>query len=230
MQIDPLQVALNLLAVTPTPGSSDQLSVTTDATGPVNPGQQAVYQLDVATQQLGFFAGEFTIGVDDTGGFGVSSDPDLGVIVAARIGHSIADFDLDGDTDVDDIDGLTSRIGGPAAAHLGDLDRDGDIDADDRAAVVQNVLNTAFGDLDLDGKVDGIDFNAFAQGFGTGDSYGQGDLNGDGSVDGLDFNSFAQNFGFDNTAASAVFAVAVPEPASLGVLSLTGWGLLRRRR
>ena len=73
----------------------------------------------------------------------------------------------------------------------------------------------------------------------------QGDFNYDGAANGSDFAALASNFNkgasqsaisgadiaaLDSFAASNGLLASVPEPASMGVLVVTGMGILSRRR
>jgi autotransporter-associated beta strand protein len=111
---------------------------------------------------------------------------------------------------------------------------------------------TLEGDANLDGKVDASDFSIFAPNFGLNTTLGweAGDFNYDGKVDASDFSAFAPNFGLQDNgvdlklpaadyAALDAFAaangltinpVSVPEPASLAMIVMGGFGILRRRR
>ncbi len=106
---------------------------------------------------------------------------------------------------------------------------------------------TLYGDANLDGKVDSADFGILADNYGDSDAvWDQGDFNYDGKVDSADFASLALNYGQSvgggdmvtvaDWAALNAFAaangvrVAVPEPASAGLLVLAGLGALTARR
>jgi hypothetical protein len=90
------------------------------------------------------------------------------------------------------------------------------------------------GDANRDNKVDSADFNLLALNFGgTGKTWDQGDFNdsADGKVDSADFNLLALNFGASRTPPAAGAAgAAVPEPASVGLLALSAFGMLAVRR
>jgi len=104
---------------------------------------------------------------------------------------------------------------------------------------------TLKGDANLDGAVDVGDLGALATSYGVtgGRSWVNGDFNRDGNVDVADLGALATNYGtqlaagpaFDGSTvavptALAAGGVAVPEPASLGVLVFGAIGLTRRHR
>lgn len=87
-------------------------------------------------------------------------------------------------------------------------------------------------DFDLDGDVDGDDFLLWQGGFGTptGAEKMDGDYDNDGDVDGDDFLGWQAEFGSSGSGAGSV---AVPEPATTGllaILAIAGLGLAGRRR
>jgi hypothetical protein len=107
---------------------------------------------------------------------------------------------------------------------------------------------TLLGDANLDGLVNGSDFNILAANFNQSiTGWDQGDFNYDGLVNASDFNELAANFnqGVSGGASAGDFAAldafaaanglslptsSVPEPASLGLLTLGAIGVLARRR
>jgi fibronectin-binding autotransporter adhesin len=110
------------------------------------------------------------------------------------------------------------------------------------------VKYTLYGDANLDGVVNGTDFGILAAHFGDQvTAWDEGDFNYDGVVNGSDFGALAANFGQQangtaedlpaaDYAALDAFAAAnglladVPEPASLGLVTLGAIGILARRR
>ena len=109
------------------------------------------------------------------------------------------------------------------------------------------VMYTLLGDANLDGKVNGTDFNLLAANFNqSGRSWDEGDFNYDGNVNGTDFVLMAANFNQfasqsavsaadwtalqDFAAANGISLANVPEPASAGLIAMTGLGILCRRR
>ncbi len=111
------------------------------------------------------------------------------------------------------------------------------------------VAYTLAGDANLDGKVDSADFGILADNYGaSGAVWDAGDFNYDGKVDSADFGILAVNYGQSagsnadvvtaaDWSALDAFAAAngmtlsqVPEPASLGILAVSGVAILGRRR
>ena len=110
------------------------------------------------------------------------------------------------------------------------------------------IMYTLYGDANLDGKVNGTDFNLMAANFNQAVTNGWdlGDFNYDGKVNGSDFVLLADNFNqfasqsdvsAADLAALDAFASAngisltsVPEPASMGLLTLGVVGGMARRR
>jgi hypothetical protein len=109
---------------------------------------------------------------------------------------------------------------------------------------------TLLGDANLDGTVNGSDFSILAANFGLGvTNWDQGNFLYGSSVNGSDFSALAANFGQGDSGAAITtaeiaaldaFAAAnglampsfapVPEPAMIGLLATSAYGLLARRR
>ena len=79
---------------------------------------------------------------------------------------------------------------------------------------------TLAGDANGDGTVSFSDYQTLEANFGTGTTWAQGDFNGDGAVTFADYQILEANFGKSS----------VPEPATLSLLVLGGFALIRRRR
>jgi autotransporter-associated beta strand protein len=114
------------------------------------------------------------------------------------------------------------------------------------------VKYTYYGDTDLSGVVDGSDYSRIDASYAAENSPGgvpisgwfNGDFNYDGVVDGSDYTLMDNAFNSQTTALSAQVSAqvsaqiaaqpgggsAVPEPTSLGLISILGAGLLGRRR
>ena len=143
------------------------------------------------------------------------------------------DFDGDGDVDADDVDDLCANMGGDVETY--DLDDDGDVDEDDMVFHVENYLEydsdgdgvadgtgTFRGDFNADGSVNGTDLSIMNGSFGQTAGFAGGNANCDTTVNGTDLSILAGVFGNVATAA-------IPEPMTIGLLSLGGLALLRRR-
>jgi len=145
--------------------------------------------------------------------------------------EGLGDFDDDGDVDADDMDILCDNMGGDPAIY--DLDGDGDVDADDQLVLIETLVQwdsgtssgvgTYLGDFNLDGVVDIADLTILKTNAGlTGIGYAGGNANCDDVVDIADLTILRSNSGMSVTSP-------VPEPAALGLLSLGGAAILRRR-
>ena len=140
------------------------------------------------------------------------------------------DFDGDGDVDADDIDILCANMGGALDPY--DLDGDNDVDEDDMILLVETLaewddgvttgVGTYRGDFNLDGVVNATDLQIMKGGFGATGGYPDGNANCDTVVNATDLQILKSNFG--QTAS------AVPGPLTIGLLSLGGLAVLRRRR
>ena len=148
------------------------------------------------------------------------------------------DLDEDGDVDPDDVDVLCANVGSldPNVLAVMDLDLDGDVDEDDMIVLVETLLEydtdgdgtidgagTFRGDFNVDGTVNGTDLSIMSGGFGTTTGFAGGNANCDSTVNGTDLSILSSQFGNIATAA-------IPEPVTLGLLSLGGLALLRRRK
>ena len=141
------------------------------------------------------------------------------------------DFDEDGDVDADDIDLLCDNLGDADF----DLDGDGDADEDDLVYLVENLVElqdgsgrvgTAMGDFNLDGLVNGTDAAIMKSAFGTWPrGWADGNANCDDVINSTDLAILKANFG-----AAPTGPAAFPEPATMGLLTVGAFGLLRRRR
>ena len=139
------------------------------------------------------------------------------------------DFDSDGDVDTDDIDELCDNLGDAAF----DLDGDGDADEDDLIYLVENLAEltdgsgrtgTKLADFNLDGLINATDLATMNANFGTssGLGYADGNANCDDLINATDLAILDAHFGY--IAPSA----AVPEPVTLGLLSI-GWAAVLSR-
>ncbi|MEO0588445.1 MAG: PEP-CTERM sorting domain-containing protein, partial [Planctomycetota bacterium] len=138
------------------------------------------------------------------------------------------DVTEDGNTDAADIDALFAAINGGSAAWLTDINSDGLATQTDADTLVTTIFGTFFGDASLDGSVGTADLAILAGSFNsTGNGWADGDFNGDGSVGTADLAILAGSFGSQAVPVTAASA-AVPEPATLALLGLGGWPLLRR--
>ncbi|MEM7313741.1 MAG: hypothetical protein AAF497_11380, partial [Planctomycetota bacterium] len=144
------------------------------------------------------------------------------------------DFDMDGDYDCADIDGLVAAISAGTNDTSFDLTGDGQVDGGDLDAWLveagTNNIGAAFldGDANLDGVVDVGDFNIWnSNKFTTTSAWCSGDFNADGVVDVGDFNIWNTN-----KFTSSSDAAAVPEPGSLllGFVGIVGLLMQSRKR
>jgi autotransporter-associated beta strand protein len=102
------------------------------------------------------------------------------------------------------------------------------------------IMFTLLGDANLDGTVNTEDFTQFSQHLGqSGQSWDDGDFNYDGTVNTEDFTLFSHNLGESDSLAAAaggleaadgISLANVPEPGSMGLLTLIAGGLLVRRK
>jgi hypothetical protein len=175
----------------------------------------------------------YTWGGAEIGAHYIEHDPVFTINVVADF--AVGDFDEDGDIDADDVDDLCANIG---IGDLGtyDMDNDGDVDEDDVIFHVENLLEydtdddgivdgqgTFRGDFNTDGSVNGTDLSIMSGNFGGSAGFAGGNANCDASVNGTDLSILSSTFG-------NVVTAAVPEPLTMGLLSLGGIALLRRRK
>ena len=84
------------------------------------------------------------------------------------------------------------------------------------------VAYTLYGDANFDGTVNGADLNSVLANYNkTGSTWYQGDFNYDGTVNGADLNAVLANYNQHLNVGAAV-----PEPGTLGMLTLGALALL----
>jgi hypothetical protein len=122
-------------------------------------------------------------------------------------------------------------------------------DGADALDISNDVDYLQYGDITLSGLVNATDFHILSNDFGRVTSGEAGDFTYGGTVNAEAFHLLAENFGGTDTAETVTmpaadwaaiddFAAAngltsssnVPEPASVGLLTITSAALLRRRR
>ena len=140
--------------------------------------------------------------------------------------------------------GITSSLAATDTAHLTAVGvATGLTSFEGQTVLATDVLAkyTYYGDANLDGVVDASDYSRIDSGFVTGASgWSNGDFNYDGIINGSDYTLIDNAFNTQGVALSAqVYASptaeistssAVPEPATVSVLTLGALGLLSRRR
>ena len=149
-------------------------------------------------------------------------------------GFYAADFDLDGNLDCMDINGLVADIAAGNNSPRYDLTADGQVNGADLTEwlLMAGGANLAsgnsylVGDANLDGVVDGQDFISWnANKFTSVAAWCSGDFNADGVIDGQDFIEWNSN-----KFMSANSVVAVPEPRTCAVLLVTMMFAIERGR
>lgn len=148
--------------------------------------------------------------ISNPGGYVLDNAADLKLgVKSLRFGIAeLGDVNLDGVVDSADRIIAEGNLGTATGATFfdGDIDNDGNVDADDLA------FFSVSGDFDDDGDVDGADFLEWQRTNGT--------------AGGL--NDWQMNYG--SGVSPSVAAAAVPEPASILLLSLMGLSLTGMRR
>lgn len=131
------------------------------------------------------------------------------------------DLDSSGVTDVDDLAALYANLG--SSDGLYDLNVDGVVDVTDAQLLITGFARSVAGDFNLDGRVDIADYTVWRDNRDTDGLVADADF--DGVVDEDDYQIWVSAFGFERGAVSGV---AIPEPATLGLIGIA-CGLLRSR-
>ena len=170
------------------------------------------------------------------------SGPDPIASIAALIATGYADGAWDGPGIMSTVAQANSGSYGIGYADSADPGNPADL-----SSGTIEIMYTLLGDANLDGKVNGADFTLMATHFNDSVTNGwdEGDFNYDGKVNGADFVLLAENFNqfasqsdvsaadlkaLDSFAAANGISLAnVPEPTSIGLISLAGLLLQRRR-
>jgi len=152
----------------------------------------------------------------------------IGNVHALAMAPSTGDLDGNRDVDAGDIDLLAAAIRGGETDPDCDLNGDGLVDIADMDKLVRDIIGTEYGDTDLDHSVDLADFSALKMNFSKGTTWEAGDFNGDGIVGLTDFTIlkryYVRQVGVETNRA------AVPEPATVLILTLGGIAVVSRRK
>lgn len=151
---------------------------------------------------------------------------------------NLADLDVDGDLDAQDLALLFAATG---YSVRNDINHDGRVitaintAGSDADAWVRQFKRTEYGDANLDRRIDFADLLALAQHYGQSGDWSTGDFDGNRQVDFADLLLIAQHYGFGATerpSFEADFAVAfAPEPVTLfGAVGLLASHRRRVRR
>jgi len=147
------------------------------------------------------------------------------------------DFNGDGQLTAADINDLTSAVRAGNTGAQYDLNGDSAVNDADRTVWVEDLKNTYFGDANLDGEFSSADFVAvftigqYEDGVANNSFWEGGDWNGDGEFSSSDFVTAFTAGGYEIGPRAAV--ASVPEPTSLGFVAVCGlvatWSAVRRR-
>ena len=162
------------------------------------------------------FEPHFLVAQDDTGEFAYNATCPMSLP---------GDFNGNGTHDAEDIDLLyaESASGSPDPSY--DLSGDGLVDQADVDVLIRDLMGTEYGDANLDRAVDGADLSLMgAKWLQSGYGWGDGNFSGDAAVDGADLSLMGAKWLWEAPVG------AMPEPATLTLLTIGGLALLRRRR
>lgn len=151
-------------------------------------------------------------------------------------GGVTGDFDNDGALTAADIELLSAQVRAGSNPAAYDLNGDNSVNDVDRTVWINDLKKTYIGDSNFDGVFDSGDLVAVFQvgeyedATAGNSTYAEGDWSGDGDFDSGDFVVAFSAGGYDQAPRAAVSAV--PEPGTLGMLTLGGLllGGIRRRR